>query len=1020
MGRWETMALLIAVLIGLALRLGGLSHDLDAGFVYHPDTPKQMRAAERFLQGEYFAHTGHSDYDGYPLFHAHLIEYVVRISQFVVDGTASLLGLKWEPSRVPIQTLYWLGRAQNAVLATLLIFLVHRMGRRLYGPVAGLIAAFLLAVSPADMAAAHFESGDTPASFFATVTIFFATKILFRARWSDYVLAGFFGLCAFASKYHAGMALVAVGVAHLLREGHWRNWFKGPSLRLVGVLAASCIVSLFLTVPSMFTRTTETLGQIYSFLTYVAGDKRIERNDLDTALSARFAFSMHRNLPILVHILSPGIALVIIVALGKLLRWDRRYVVLFTLPLIYFFVGVSLLPNAHVIYHTLMTPVLFVIAAGWLSEFTSGGTRTRDLRKALAAVAFGSALGLLGMHSLRECFFFWHSDTRRLAQAWTKENVPKTFWYKSDPYSFELPEFVQTAEPMGILSVQSSIRTFNLPDDFFPLRTFALEDDSLPFFRNPVITLSLGRSAHIRDGFKLPAFQRVPARSGNEVILLDDAGLFRSEKCFLVDETRRVRRVCVTQRPLPYITMVAKAGALPSRLDAEFGGKSESVVLQPGEVRVLRFLRPKRGFPFDRERSFYRLKLAASWGRVRVTMGTTLQEEGVALYQHGLFDTASDALLAAFTVDPSHPTVAAMTLAAHEASGRTLDQTTRNRLLAAAMPLADLKVAGRMVEVFGVSHEYLHALPFLSWTGNRFEPADTMELRDRLKVRSDSLELPPDTYWAVRGPPFSLEPGAYHVRVKFLSEFDLSKAPAFHIRCTGTSGNVLMDMSTTLPPPGLLGHAYVDFPFEVHGVDAELQFDIEGVATHPASLLEVSVMPDVSRTLAAANELVQRIDTGKDIASLLPTPGASSGLPHGYEPLVIDFENDVSLQGYRLSASSLQAGDPIALDLAWYVAKPADALHRCGVWVHVLNEKLEKVMTLDRGLLADVHQRIGRGSRSGFILPANTPPGRYSIVLGVYDVTTGQRMKPGSGSVKRLDRGIVLPATLVVEERPEP
>ncbi len=38
--------------LALALRLFGLSHDLHNEVVYHPDTPKQMRAIQQFLRDD--------------------------------------------------------------------------------------------------------------------------------------------------------------------------------------------------------------------------------------------------------------------------------------------------------------------------------------------------------------------------------------------------------------------------------------------------------------------------------------------------------------------------------------------------------------------------------------------------------------------------------------------------------------------------------------------------------------------------------------------------------------------------------------------------------------------------------------------------------------------------------------------------------------------------------------------------------------------------------------------------------
>ena len=91
--------LLALVVLGALLRFGGMSHDLHEGQVYHPDTPKQISAVQRFYAGHYFIHVGRRTFDGYPLFHAHLVEFIVRAVEPVRRGVFNLVGVPYEKER---------------------------------------------------------------------------------------------------------------------------------------------------------------------------------------------------------------------------------------------------------------------------------------------------------------------------------------------------------------------------------------------------------------------------------------------------------------------------------------------------------------------------------------------------------------------------------------------------------------------------------------------------------------------------------------------------------------------------------------------------------------------------------------------------------------------------------------------------------------------------------------------------------------------------------------------------------
>ncbi|MGH7897133.1 MAG: ArnT family glycosyltransferase, partial [Candidatus Binatia bacterium] len=405
----RTVAALLGVIVlgGLALRFAGLSHDLDAGYVYHPDTPKQIDATRRFLAGSYTFRLGHPDYDGYPYLNSHLVEYAWRAIHASANGFLGLIGAP--PRRPPGRiALFWTTRILSAVVSTLAIAVVFALGRRAYGTAAGLVAALYLAVSPADVAAAHYEISDTTAAFFALVSIFFALRIYDRGRPLDSALAGLFAAAAFAAKYHAGVAIVPAVLAHLLapaRDERRRQLFGG--LAMLGVALAG---GLLLAIPTLATDASGTIRDILGFLRHTSTVN--VPPEIEGAFPDRFLFSLWRNGPVLADIVGLEVLVAAIAGLAMPFGDWRRRLVLASLPVLYLFVLVPFRPKAPPIYHILTTPLVFLFAAALLTSaaVAVAGRARRVVRIVSAGLIVVSASFRLE-YSLGEDFFFARQDT---------------------------------------------------------------------------------------------------------------------------------------------------------------------------------------------------------------------------------------------------------------------------------------------------------------------------------------------------------------------------------------------------------------------------------------------------------------------------------------------------------------------------------------------------------------------------------------------------------------------------------
>lgn len=135
-----------------------------------------------------------------------------------------------------------LARCVTTVMATATVAVAYCLGRRLYGPRAGLGAALFLALSPLHVRFAHLAATDAPAVLWVSLSVLWGVRVVQEGRARDCVLAGLFAGLAGATKYPAALAVVPVGAACLLRWPTWRH-------RGLGLAAAAALVTFAATSP---------------------------------------------------------------------------------------------------------------------------------------------------------------------------------------------------------------------------------------------------------------------------------------------------------------------------------------------------------------------------------------------------------------------------------------------------------------------------------------------------------------------------------------------------------------------------------------------------------------------------------------------------------------------------------------------------------------------------------------------------------------------------------------------------
>jgi hypothetical protein len=106
-------------------------------------------------------------------------------------------------------------------------------------------------------------------------------------------------------------------------------------------------------------------------------------------------------------------------------------------------------------------------------------------------------------------------------------------------------------------------------------------------------------------------------------------------------------------------------------------------------------------------------------------------------------------------------------------------------------------------------------------------------------------------------------------------------------------------------------------------------------------------------------------------------------------PSGVRFGEHITLDGYTLSTPEVQPGDILQLDLFWRADAPLSERYK--VFVHVLDQNGKIIAQTDRepggGQNPTTNWESNEGiiDRYGVLIPDDTPPGAYKVIVGLYD-----------------------------------
>jgi hypothetical protein len=833
--RFHYVVPLLAVILacGLGLRLAGLSHGLSEREIYHPDTPHLMAATYHFLEGVYFFRINHLDYDGYPYFYSHVIEWLWRgIRGISTLFTSLILGSEYSGEPMPLLelkvALFWLARITNAALSTLVIFIIYRIAVRTLDRPTGLLAAGLVAVSPMNVSMAHFATNDTAVCFFVTLTVLAAVRIYSSGRWFDYLVGGVLAACSFSAKYHGAIVGLTCLFAHVLRNWPPKRLLSRQPIARLAVLGAAFLVGVLLANPGFIVSPEKAFHDFRQFVRYIPGARLTEAQRAMGVLGKAW-LSCKLNGPLLLRSLGWVAAVLGFAGLLRAFFRGKRLAVVASFPAFYLLFTFFTKPVQQRFYLGAMFPTLLVLGAALLVE-AARIKRVRIATTIAAAAVSCAAVFYLGKTSLTEVFFFSHSDTRKLAREWASENIPAFYRIEQGHYTFSLERPEMRSDFVVGAFLSSSIRPSPIPEEAFLFKAFDLEKDALPLFRNPRIEIHLKETPLLGRNFTLPVYQRIPSKTRSDFIFAEGAAFYRDAKFIEVEPARQGRPVSkflVSSEPLSSAIVVVRNGPLPGSVRVRLGGASEAFLLGPSAIRWKELRGLRTSFPSRAPYHFYRLRLSATSPYSLVQIALTDEEKGVALYNIGEYG-AGHRYLADAAKETGSPLLGAMAHISGRLSAAALSPEDERFLLEkvsffeekeeqAGTPAVRGEVnAERVFSGFRISPDYLNALPYLS-----FKPRDLLagfQSIPDIFASEDSAFLSTETTalqdtWRLLTPPLILEPGCYIASARVRSP---APAEAGIVKVTLAERDAKVVLAEKEFPAADIGNDYTELvlPFE--------------------------------------------------------------------------------------------------------------------------------------------------------------------------------------------------------------
>lgn len=551
--------LILLLLGGLYFRVGGLFRGLgEKAYIYHPDTPKQVQALGRFLDGRYVWYAGSWFYDGYPYGLNHVDEFILRPVLATRDAASRLS----RSDREAGWNLYHWARVLRLLYGMICIGAVYAVCRLFALPrIATLVAMAAVSFSPLAISVAHTATGDIGVDLFVSLAmIALALHSRYPARLLPILVIALCSGMAFSCKYHGILALMWVPMV-LGLEALYRGRIGRMLLHGISALPAA-VVGILLLKPELVIDFDRSWAHMVNNFVRIK-DYNVPASFKALPVADRLAQSWSHNLPRLASAFQE--ILLLMALLGTVLAgwrlvaaWRRRnavdalvygreaaYFSLFVFPFAVMALAVSGKPMLHPFHFSFVVPVL-AVGAGVLAAQVMRLRGWRSLRLA-ASLPFVLVLGLMVRDAGRDHFFWVRDDNKWVADTYAA-TVLETPFRSEDKRGIKLLE---------------------------------LEPESPSIFRNRHLW-SVGRApglSYMKERRALP-LPEMPYPLDMDYLFCNGPVFLRSDRMFRVAANARAERVLVfTNRPDDMITLGIRSFADPVAVTVRAGRSTVLPVL---------------------------------------------------------------------------------------------------------------------------------------------------------------------------------------------------------------------------------------------------------------------------------------------------------------------------------------------------------------------------------------------------------------------------------------------------------
>lgn len=602
----KTKSLLLGItLLAFYFRASGLFHGLDDGFIYHPDTPKQVANLEQGLHGTYIHYTGSYFTDGYPFGLNRIDELIIRSVRFAWSPIHHLLHGQGVSMALPNRTqLYAVVRVlrllYGMVAFGLLAHISFRLFKKSFVPMCIL---FMAAVAPLSSTVTHAGSGDIGLDLFLCVTLVALTRYVNTPKLGYLILAGLSVGLAFACKYQGGMGAWVVGIFILLQSPPLDRKQAVQFLRLGMTAAFGFFAGVFLLTPGLWVDPSRTWKLMRQNMDYIK-DYGVPPEVLELPLSTRIVSSLTQNIPVVAQALGLGL---VALAGWSLLQAVRKKSRLPLTPsptrLRAFWVSVASFPFVVIVISTAMKPMVqpfhfsfllfpLVLTAG----FVLNGIQQTFHRSGIFLVSVLTILvsGASLHRSLQE------------DDLWRKPGVT--------------PIHTRYA-------THSTLQPLDLSRDIahtHEIKSFYLHPPGLPVFRNQRRVAVSNHATWWNTNRQLPLPTRPLFDEVPEWIFLNGPFFPNNDHAFRLDAGEKSTVYLVQEKEArDTLQLGVRSGARPTRIHGKTGEFSFSATLPPHsqEILTLYLTNVDRTFPADTyfpATLIYDLEIESSTGPVWV------------------------------------------------------------------------------------------------------------------------------------------------------------------------------------------------------------------------------------------------------------------------------------------------------------------------------------------------------------------------------------------------------------------